>query len=72
MSELSGRHPPGPPSERGAPGQSTPKISQSALSNIETAIAPIDLQARRLRQLFFFQQETARTVAQLAFGGLAR
>jgi hypothetical protein len=49
-----------------------PKNRKPALSNIETAIAPLDLQASRLQRIYFFADCTARTVAALAFGGLAR
>jgi hypothetical protein len=42
-------------------------ISQSSLSNIESATGTLDLQASRLRRVYFFCPETARLIAAHAY-----
>jgi hypothetical protein len=41
---------------------------EDSLSTSDTATAPIDFQARKLRRLFFLTPDTAVTVATLAYG----
>jgi hypothetical protein len=64
-----------PPDPQNARRPSSPKpgpVSQiSQFSNIDTYTTPLDFQARKLSRLFFLPYTTARTVAALAFGGLA-
>ena len=45
---------------------------EDSLSTRDIATAPIDLQSRKLRRLFFFRQDTPRTIASLAFAGCTR
>ena len=63
------RPPPKPEMRRGAAANDTPKSqSLEVFSDTENNQGGVDLQARRLRQLFFFAHDTARTVASLAWG----
>lgn len=54
--------------EKGA-GQGSPQSkSEVIMSSREDSGSELELQARRLSQLYFFCHETARTVASLAWG----
>jgi hypothetical protein len=62
--------PPDPHMRRPATRESDGTKSQEQLgSSKESDSTPIDFQARKLRQLFFFAHDTARTIAFLAFAG---
>jgi hypothetical protein len=59
---------PADPNEKGA-GQGAPNFAISiSLSNIDTAIAPSDLHARRLRRQFAIGDYLAATLALLIWG----
>ena len=59
--------PPNPEKRSPAIRQDDRAKSQPALSNIETAIAALDLQASRLRRVYLFCPETARLIAAHAY-----
>jgi hypothetical protein len=62
--------PPDPEMRRPATRQSDGAKSQEQLgSTRESDSTPIEFQARKLRQLFFFGYDTARTIAFLVFAG---
>jgi len=64
-------HPPPDPQMRRAatlPGNSPKSHPLEVISNRENTQAELDLQARKIRQLFFFCHATARTIATLAYG----
>jgi len=64
--------PPDPEMRSPAIRQDDRAKSQPALSATEYADETIARQALKLSRLFLLRAETARTVAALAFGGLAR
>jgi hypothetical protein len=62
---------PDPEMRKGRLGKGGPKsqvIIPSSLSNTENSRSALDLQAHRLRRLFFFAPDTACTIAALAYG----
>jgi hypothetical protein len=75
MSEISGRHRPSPECERAAVGSGSPKSPtprNTVCSTCDHSDSPLDLQSRKLVRLFFFRQDTPRTIASLAFAGCTR
>jgi hypothetical protein len=62
--------PPDPKRLRAAPLSTAPK-SQNVISNTEHSQGQLDLQAWKLRRLFFLAESTARVVSEIAWG-LAR
>jgi hypothetical protein len=63
---------PSPDSEKGALAGAPKSLFSATLDNAEDTQGRLDWQALKLRRQFFFPYDTARTVAALAFGGLAR
>jgi hypothetical protein len=62
------RGPPNPEMRSPVTCQSDRAKSQSSLSNIDTATAPIDFQVRKLCRAFALRHDVAVTVATLAYG----
>jgi len=57
------------PQMRGPATRESDRARSQNQSTKECDSGPFDLQARKLRQVFFFADATARTIAFLAFAG---